>query len=214
MDTEKIYFQSTRELLLKAGVILTEDLFRRISLRDGRSAFELAREKGVSQEEIDRLQEERNQRYTELLNGGVRVLEGVEEALAELAGRVTLAIVTSSRRVHFDAIHARTNLVPRFDFVLAREDYVLTKPHPEPYLTAMKKSGFAPDECLVVEDSPRGLMSAQAAGIRCLVVPNDLTRGCAFDGASRILSSSREVPAEVRRIDAGEFDYWGRCSGE
>jgi HAD superfamily hydrolase (TIGR01509 family) len=204
VDTEKFYFQATRELLLTVGVQLTESLFRGISLVEGRSAFDLARERGVSPDEIDRLQEARNRRYTELVSEGVRIIDGVEDALGELKGRVTLAIVTSSRRVHFDAIHAGTGLLSWFDFVLAREDYVLSKPHPEPYLTALQRSGLTPEECLVVEDSPRGLASAIAAGIRCLVVPNDLTRGSSFAGAWRILSSSREVPEEVRRIEAGD----------
>jgi HAD superfamily hydrolase (TIGR01509 family) len=201
VDTEKLYFQATRELLLRVGVILTEPLFRRISLIEGRNAFDLAREKGISPGEIDRLHEERNHRYTELVGEGVRVLDGVEDVLGELKGKVTLAIVTSSRRVHFDAIHANTGLLPWFDFILAREDYVLSKPHPEPYLTALKKSGFAPEECLVVEDSPRGLASALAAGIRCLVVPNDLTRGCTFTGAWRVIGSCCDIPAEIRRLD-------------
>ena len=64
VDTEKIYFQATRELLQKAGVELTEELFRRISLKEGRSAFDLALEKGIPQWEVDRLHEERNRRYT------------------------------------------------------------------------------------------------------------------------------------------------------
>jgi len=201
VDTEKLYFQATRELLLRTGVTLTEALFRQISLVDGRSAFDLAKAKGVSGEEIERLHEERNRRYKELLTAGVRVMDGVEEVLGALRGRVFLAIVTSSRRVHFDAIHAGTRLLSSFDFVLAREDYVLSKPNPEPYLTAMKKSGFKADECLVVEDSPRGLASALAAGIRCLVIPNDLTRGAPFTGAWRVLESCREVPGEILRLD-------------
>lgn len=202
VDTERLYFQATRELLLQAGVTLTEELFRRISLTEGRSAFDLAKANGVPQERIDRLHEERNRRYTELLNRGVRILEGVEETLASLRGTVTMAIVTSSRRVHFDAIHAGTGLIPYFDFILAREDYTQSKPDPEPYLTALKISGCSPEEALVIEDSPRGLAAAVAAGIRCLVVPNDLTKGSPFTGAWRILSQCREIPAEIRRIDA------------
>lgn len=201
VDTERLYFQATRELLLQAGVTLTEELFRRISLTEGRSAFDLAKAKGVPQDRIDRLHEERNRRYTELLKRGVRILEGVEETLAMLRGTVTMAIVTSSRRVHFDAIHAGTGLIPYFDFVLAREDYTHSKPDPEPYLTAMKRSACGPQECLVIEDSPRGLASAVAAGIRCLVVPNDLTKGSPFTGAWRVLSQCRDIPAEILRID-------------
>jgi HAD superfamily hydrolase (TIGR01509 family) len=202
VDTEKLYFQATRELLLGTGVTLTEALFQRISLAEGRSAFALAAEKGVTQEAIDRLHEERNRRYTELLRGGVRIMEGVEETLAELRGKMVLGIVTSSRREHFETMHQKTGLLPHFDFILTREDFILSKPDPEPYRTAMEKCGYGPDECLVVEDSPRGLASAQAAGIRCLVVPNDLTRGYPFTGSWRILATSREVPAEIRRIEA------------
>jgi HAD superfamily hydrolase (TIGR01509 family) len=201
VDTEKLYFQATRELLHRAGVTLTYELFNKISLIEGRSAFDLAVAKGGSPEEIALLQEQRNRRYTELLMGDIRIIDGVKEALCTLRGKIAMAIVTSSRRVHFDAMHAGTGLIPYFDFVLAREDYALSKPDPEPYLTAMKKSGFGPEECLVVEDSPRGLASALAAGIRCLVVPNELTRGNTFTGAWRILKNCSQIPAEIRCLD-------------
>jgi HAD superfamily hydrolase (TIGR01509 family) len=201
VDTEKLYFQATRELLLSTGVTLTEELFKRISLSEGRSAFSLAAERGVPQEVIDRLHEERNQRYTELLRGGVRIMEGVQETLAELRGKMVLGIVTSSRREHFETMHERTGLLPHFDFILTREDFTLSKPDPEPYRAAMAKCGYGPGECLVIEDSPRGLASARAAGIRCLVVPNDLTRGYPFPGSWRVLSTSREVPEEIRRLE-------------
>ena len=201
VDTEKLYFQATRELLQKAGVTLTEALFQWISLDEGRSAFDLVLEKGVSREEIDRLQAERNRRYAELLAGGVRILDGVEETLGWLRGKVIQAIVTSSRRSHFDAMHVRTGLPPFFDFILTREDYVLSKPDPEPYRLAMERSGCLPEECLVVEDSERGLRAALAAGIRCIVVPNDLTQGAAFAGAWRILPSCRVILGEIEWLD-------------
>ncbi len=201
VDTEKLYFQATRELLLPAGVTLTPELFKRISLGEGRSAFDLALEKGVQQQEVDRLHAARNRRYAELLAGGVRILDGVEETLGSLRGKVIQAIVTSSRRSHFDAMHLRTGLPPFFDFILTREDYALSKPDPEPYRLAMERSDCLPEECLVVEDSERGLRAALAAGIRCIVVPNDLTQGAVFAGAWRILPSCRAIPGEIERLD-------------
>ncbi len=204
VDTEKLYYQATRELLLTTGVELTEALFRRISLVEGRSSFILAAERGVRPEEIDRLHGLRNQRYTELLTGGVRIMEGVEEALRQLRGGVVQGVVTSSRKEHFDVMHRSTGLLAHFDFILTREDFTLSKPDPEPYRKAMARCGLTPQECLVVEDSPRGLESAVAAGIRCLVVPNALTRGHAFAGAWRVLETCREVPGEVRRLGGAE----------
>ena len=45
------------------------------------------------------------------------------------------------------------------DFVLVSEDYQLTKPHPEPYLTGLKRLGATKRETLVVEDSAEAELS-------------------------------------------------------
>ena len=59
-----------------------------------------------------------------------------------------------------------------------------------------------------MEDSERGLQAAVAAGIRCIVIPNDLTRGGDFRGAWRVWGSCREIPGEIERINGkrGETD--------
>ena len=88
-----------------------------------------------------------------------------------------MAIVTNSRRVHFEAMHTEAGLMSFFYFVLVREEYTRSKPDPEPWWMAMKKSGYTPAECLVGKDSPRGAESVFSAGIPCLVVPNHLTKG-------------------------------------
>lgn len=53
----------------------------------------------------------------------------------------------------------------------------------------MTRLGLAPEQCLVIEDSPRGLIAAGAAGIRCWVIPSGLTQGMNFE---RILRSIDE----------------------
>jgi HAD superfamily hydrolase (TIGR01509 family) len=60
---------------------------------------------------------------------------------------------------------------------LTKEQYI------ELFLLAVKRSSFCKEECLVIEDSERGLMAAKAAGIRCIVVPSEFTRGSSFAGA-------------------------------
>jgi HAD superfamily hydrolase (TIGR01509 family) len=108
-----------------------------------------------------------------------------------------MGVVTSSRREHFEIIHAATGLLPYFDFVMTRENYIKTKPDPEPYLTAVKRCGLSPEDCVIVEDSERGLESAKAAGIKCIVVPHVLTKNSDFSGAWRVLDNIREVAEEV-----------------
>lgn len=203
VDTEPLFFQATREVLADFGVVLREDVYVDFALRRGHSLFDLIAERGVSREEIRRTREVRDARYMDLLRAGVTVLDGVRETLSELSGRLPMAIVTASGRAHFETIHEPLGLLEHFDFVLAKGDYPRKKPAPDPYLAAAERLGLHPGECLVVEDSERGLQAAVAAGMRCLVVPSGLSRGGDFGAAHRVLASAREVPAALEALLAG-----------
>jgi HAD superfamily hydrolase (TIGR01509 family) len=194
VDSEKLYLQASRELLREAGIELTHEQFLELSLRQGRSVFVLATEAGVAPERVEALREQRNRRYAELLRGGVEVMPGVRDALQRLRGQVDMAIVTSSQPDHFELIHARTELLEHFEFVLTGADFTRFKPHPEPYLMAAERLGLAPEQCLVIEDTRRGLTSALAAGMRCAVIPHALTRDEDFSGAWQVLQSADQVP--------------------
>jgi HAD superfamily hydrolase (TIGR01509 family) len=200
VDTEELYFKATRETLSEIGIDLTTELFVEVSLKQGRSTFDLAIAEGVAPEVIARLRGKRNLRYSDLLRNGVRVLDGVEDTLSRLRGKVLMGIVTSSRMEHFEIIHAGTGLLHFFDFVLTREDYGKSKPNPDPFLTAIFRNRLRPEHCIIVEDSERGLAAAKAVGIRCIVIPNRLTRSGNFSGAYRVLNSAREVTSEVLNL--------------
>ena len=200
VDTEQLYFSATRDVLSEVGIGLTLDMFIRISLTHGQSAFDLAAEQGVSQEAIVKLREKRNRRYADLLKEGVPILDGVKVTLSQLLGKVAMGVVTGSRREHFEIIHQHSGLLPYFDLVLTREDYRRSKPDPDPYLTAIKTYGIEREHCLVVEDSERGFAAARAAGIRCIVVPNPLTKAGDFSGAYRVFQTIREVGEEVLKL--------------
>jgi len=201
VDTERLFFRSTSEVLAQVGVSFTKKDFIEISLRQGQSAFSLAEEKGLTAAQIEDLREKRNQLYSKYLRMTPCVIDGVEDVLKELYGRVSMAVVTSSRRDHFDIIHAHSGLLQYFDFFLTLEDYPRSKPAPDPYLTALKRHQIRPEDCVVVEDSERGLASALAAGLRCLVIPNEMASGSAYRGALKILDRISDVPAEVMRLN-------------
>ncbi|MBN1545912.1 MAG: HAD-IA family hydrolase, partial [Syntrophaceae bacterium] len=82
---------------------------------------------------------------------------------------------TGSPRDKLLLAHRETELLPLFDCVVTSDDCTQSKPHPGPYFKAMDQLGLMPLECLAVEDSPRGLNAAHAAGIRCLLIPTPLT---------------------------------------
>ena len=199
VDTEGLYFQAGHEVLATQGVELTHRDFAEQSLKKGLSVFDFLPDQNA--ELIEELRLKRNARYSALLAEGVQVVDGVVETLETFHGRVQMGIVTGSRRDHFDIVHAKTDLLPFFDFVLAREDYEEAKPHPDSYLTAMRLHGLQPDDCVVVEDSERGCVAAAAAGLRVLAVPNALSKYGDFSSAYKILNSVRDVVDEIEKLD-------------
>ena len=199
VDTEGLYFQAGHEVLATQGVELTHRDFAEQSLKKGLSVFDFLPDQNA--ELIEQLRLKRNARYSALLAEGVQVVDGVVETLKTFHGRVQMGIVTGSRRDHFDIVHAKTDLLPFFDFVLAREDYEEAKPHPDAYLTAMRLHRLQPDDCVVVEDSERGCVAAAAAGLRVLAVPNALSKYGDFSSAYKILNSVRDVVDEIEKLD-------------
>jgi len=81
------------------------------------------------------------------------LIAGVPEVIAALHGTYKMGIVTSSAPDHFALIHQTTGLLSYFRFVIAASDFTHTKPHPEPYLLAMERSGFRKEGGLVIEES-------------------------------------------------------------
>ncbi len=199
VDTEGLYYRATREVLARVGIDLASEQFKGISLRRGESTFQLAVEQGVPAEEIAFLRGERDCLYSEFLGTQSWVIQGVEGALQSLHGKMRMGVVTSSRRDHFSIAHAKSGLLRYFDFILTREDYERTKPHPEPYLTAIRRHRLVPEQCIVVEDSERGLASATAAGLECLIVLSEWTKDGDFSQACRVLDDVSCVPDEVLR---------------
>jgi HAD superfamily hydrolase (TIGR01509 family) len=195
VDTERLYLQATQDIMASAGRPMTEDDYREYFLRQGTGAWHLL--EGVSDEDIRRLRAARNDRYSELLRAEACAIDGVDDVLRQLHGSYTMGIVTSSRRDHFEIIHSRCDLLRHFDFVLTADELPRTKPHPDPYLIAIARAGVDPDACVAIEDSERGLASATAAGIRCIVIPTPLTAHADFSAATRVIDRIDEVPAAL-----------------
>lgn len=200
VDTEGFYYRANREALAPFGVELDRETYIDLFLRDSCGAWDLLRERGVSEGEIHAARARRDAHYVALVTGGEKsclLLPGVASGLAALAGRYRMAIVTSSEPEPFAAAHARAGILHHFELALTRDQYSNSKPDPEPYVTAAKRLGVSPSRCLVIEDSERGLRAAKAAGIPCWVVPSELTRGGSFGAADAVLDGFDDV---VRRL--------------
>lgn len=183
VDTEYWYFKAGERALADIGFTLDKDQYLR-DMTQSLGTWSQARAAGINEQTISKQREVRNAYYQEYLRTETIEIEGVVETLAELSKYVRMAIVTTAKRADFEIIHEKRLIRHFMEFILVREDYELTKPHPEPYLTALRRFGATKQETLVVEDSNRGLNSAVAAGIDCAIVHNEFTKTHDFSQAS------------------------------
>ena len=121
------------------------------------------------------------------------LLPGVEALLAEAQGLgLGRAVASSSSRAWVLGWLARHGIGERFQVVCGRDDVARVKPAPDLFLLAAERLGRAPAACLVFEDSPNGMRAARAAGMRCVAVPNALTRQLSLPDPDLVVASLAE----------------------
>jgi HAD superfamily hydrolase (TIGR01509 family) len=171
--------------------------------------------------ELERLSGHRVDRHAVLADRDARrqamlphkLMPGADALLAgaEAAG-IKTAIVTSNSLVNVEGHLARADNTHRFDAIVCADgDPVRGKPNPTLYLEALERLGLDADEAIAFEDSPNGIVAAQAAGLYCIAVPSEITRGApGLEAADRTIGSltelraselipSRSTPGRIRR---------------
>ena len=199
VHTEPWYFEATRRCIAPLGVELTQQQYLN-DMPIGRTAWERARRVGASEEDIARQRQERDLLYQRFLRDEDIDIPSVAPTLETLALDYAMAIVTTAKAADFELIHQHRNIRQHMHFVLTSEDYQRSKPAPDPYLAALERFGAKPSQAVAVEDSERGLRSAVAAGIDCVVVANDFIRGQNLSAAKHQIESLAELPGLLAKL--------------
>ena len=101
-------------------------------------------------------------------------LPGIERFLTQVRdAQIPAAIVTNATT----SIAQRTaDAAPEgtFSVIIGNDETTHPKPDPQPYLLAAQRLGVEPSRCVALEDSPSGVRSATAAGMKVIVVPGEL----------------------------------------
>ena len=131
------------------------------------------------------------------LIAALEVMAGVREYIAD-ARRLglKLGIASSASRRWVVGHLERLGLHAHWDAVLTRDDVGRSKPSPDLYVAAAKALGVVPPRAVALEDSPHGIAAAKNAGMRCVAVPNALTKDLDLSRADVRLSSLAEMPLE------------------
>ena len=199
VDTEFWYYKAGERALSDIGFTLDRDQYLR-DMTQGLATWAQARAAGIDEQTISRQREVRNVYYQEYLRTEDIEIDGVSETLDVLSGEYRMGIVTTSKPPDFALIHEKRSILDYMEFYLTQEDYERAKPHPEPYLKGLQRFGATAVETVVIEDSARGLKSAIAAGIDCIVVANEFTAAHDLSKATAKVATFRELPSTIKGL--------------
>ena len=104
-----------------------------------------------------------------LMDGVISFIKDVKEVPLKLS-------IATSATLKKPFYHLkRHHLLDEFDTITSAELVTKIKPAPDLFLKSAEILGVKPSECLVIEDSKNGMLAAQAAGMKCIFVPNKIT---------------------------------------
>lgn len=152
-------------------------------------------------EEAERLDEKIEGLRLEIIQTEAEAVDGLEELIRILIERgFKIGVASNSPINYVEAALEAINLRNHFPCVMGVDQVVEGKPEPDLYLGVAKCLSVEPVACLAFEDSPSGMRSALAAGMRCVVVPNNELRGEDFAGAYARFESLVDLTAAMDEL--------------
>ncbi len=140
--------------------------------------------------------------FVELIEGKKLPLRpGIKRFMKEAAAAgLTLGVCTTSNEKAARAVsEGMLGEIP-FAFVLAGDMVSKKKPDPEIYSLALEKTGFSPDECVVIEDSRNGVLAAKAAGLHIVATTNGYTEKEDLSDADIIVTTLGDPDSEQGKL--------------
>jgi len=142
---------------------------------------------------IARIHKRKTEHYGDLIAQGAATLRpGVADLIADADRQgCRLAIATTTNRPNVDRLIEATLNRPAsevFGVIAAGDEVPNKKPAPDVFHLALSGLGMDPADCVALEDSRNGLMSAKAANLPCVVSPSAFTNDAAFPEADAVVA--------------------------
>lgn len=188
IDDEPIHLKAYQEVLAQEGITLTEEEYMTMLGMDDatfvRTAYERAG-KPLSEDLARDVIAREAAAHRAMIEDELPLFPGVKTFIKALTRRYQLGIVSMASRAAIDYVLKRAHLGQAFTVIVSAGDVPACKPDPACYERALERLNerrrearqlpLLPGECLVIEDSPPGIQSGRAAGMRTLGITNTVS---------------------------------------
>jgi beta-phosphoglucomutase len=215
IDDEPLHMKAYQEILKKEDIDLTEEQYYECLGMDDKTFIAAAYARAGKEPENNKALEimlAKSNRWRELVANEVPLFPGVENFIRKMAEEFELGIVSMARREEIEYVLETTDLKNCFSAIVSAEDVTKCKPDSECYrigfrlidtaYTRKHQNPTTHDECLVIEDSPQGIMAARNADLMALGVTNTVSaeelREAGADSVTKYLDDW--IPESIRRV--------------
>jgi HAD superfamily hydrolase (TIGR01509 family) len=176
-DTERLARECWKEVAARRDVEIPDELMARtmgLTCSEIRTLFQTHFDEAGVGIDAAALHRERNELLLEKVGReGAPVKPGLYALLRHIRARGLRAAIASAAYIdRINALLESAGLSEAFDVIVHGGDSTKGKPDPEIFLTAAARLGLDPDECLALEDSENGVLSAHAAGMPVIMIPD------------------------------------------
>jgi len=184
INSERNSFYIWRDYLSDFGLEFTYEEYQKLIGQGSTFTAAYMQERIGISIPAQQIMDEHWDQLTEYIAEHVDPFPGLYDLIEELEKLcLLLGVASNSRKNYVEQALIGLKLQDTFQCVLSAEQVVRSKPAPDIYLQAATCLGVSTSLCLALEDSPPGMKSALAAGMRCVVVPNLDLHVNNFDGA-------------------------------
>lgn len=215
INDEPLQMKAYQEILVKEDIGLTEDEYYLCLGMDDKTFIDAAYKRSGKEPEANKILEimqAKTNRWREIVAAEIPLFDGIENFIRKMAQEFELGIVSMARREEIEFVLEQTNLADSFAVVVSAEDVTVCKPDPQCYRTGFRLIDAAHTvrnhlpithgECLVIEDSPQGIMAARNADLMALGVTNTVTPEELREAGAHAVAKSLDdwSPESIRRV--------------
>jgi len=203
--SEPLHFRAMRDSLVPEGILIDgTEYLRHYVAYDDRGAIRLALEQHGHPWDAVRVEivADRKARMFAELKKGIPFFPGARELVRDLQREMPLGIASGALHSEIEDLLKEGGLLAAFSAVVGADDVQRAKPHPDPYLEALRRLqasalGLEAGDCVALEDTPVGIAAARAAGMTVV--------GIAHTYDASVLGDAHHVLTSLRRVDAAQL---------
>lgn len=215
INDEPVQMKAYQEILKTEGIDLTEEeYFNSLGMNDAAFIEKMHRLGGkeLKGNKVLEITQAKTNRWRDFVADELPIFPGVEDFIRKMEKEFALGVVSMARREEIEYVLERAHLAGCFSVIVSSESVKTYKPDPQCYTEGFRlidsirmRRGHNPmvhSDCLVIEDSPPGILAGKRAGLKTLGVTNTVDAKALREAGADAVTKNLDdwMPGSIRGV--------------